>query len=156
MPLACAVGRGLDELRAHAKLGEPVPERNVALIGARDLDPPEERALAASAVTLVRASELGDDPAPLGRALDALKTLPQLYLHLDIDVLDPVAAPGVDFPAARGLRLDQLQSIVGQVAGMGNLAALALTAVDPEKDIDGRTVSAALDAIEAALRPVMS
>src|SRR6185503_8434310 len=79
MPLACAVGRGLDELRAHAKLGAPVPERNVALIGARDLDPPEERALAASAVTLVRANELGDDPAPLGRALDALKTLPQLY-----------------------------------------------------------------------------
>ena len=156
MPLACAVGRGLDELRTHAKLAAPIPERNVALIGARDLDPPEERALAASSVTLVRANELGHDPAPLERALDGLSAFPQLYLHVDIDVLDPVAAPGVDFPATHGLGLDQLQSLVGQAAGMGNLAALALTAVDPEKDVDGRTVSAALDAIEAAITPVLS
>src|SRR4051812_7729726 len=38
MPLACAVGRGLDTLREHAKLTAPVPEQNVALVGVRDLD----------------------------------------------------------------------------------------------------------------------
>ena len=43
MPLACAVGRGLSELREQCKLTTPVPERNVALIGVRDLDPAEEQ-----------------------------------------------------------------------------------------------------------------
>src|SRR5919108_1785832 len=32
MPLACAVGRGLDKLRERSHLTAPVPERNVSLI----------------------------------------------------------------------------------------------------------------------------
>jgi arginase len=156
MPLACAVGRGLEELRAQSKLGVPVPEINVALIGARDLDAAEERMLAASSVTLVRADDLRSDPSELERALGALSTFPQLYLHVDVDVLDPVEAPGVDYPAARGLSLSELKQVIQQTVGMGNLAALAITAVNPEKDIDGRTVSAALEVIEAALTKAMS
>ncbi|HEY3230759.1 MAG TPA: arginase family protein [Roseiflexaceae bacterium] len=151
MPLACAVGRGLDDLRARSKLAAPVAERNVALIGARDLDPLEERALAASSVMLVRANALDGDTADLDRAIHNLGTLSQVYLHVDIDVLDPVEAPGVNFPAAGGLRVVQLQEAVRKVVATGNIRAFALTAVDPEKDIDGRTVSAALDVIEAAI-----
>ena len=151
MPLACAVGRGLDDLRARSKLAAPVDERNVALIGARDLDPLEERALAASSVMLVRANAFDGDTADLDRAIHNLGELSQVYLHVDIDVLDPVEAPGVNFPAAGGLRVAQLQEAVRKVVALGNIRAFALTAVDPEKDIDGRTVSAALDVIEAAI-----
>ena len=39
----------------------------------------------------------------------------------------------------------------GHTLLLGNIAALALTAVNPEKDIDERTVIAALTVIEAAL-----
>ncbi|HWQ14685.1 MAG TPA: arginase family protein [Roseiflexaceae bacterium] len=151
MPLACAVGRGLDELRAAAGLPAAVPEANVALIGARDLDPLEEAALAGSGVALVRGAELAGGARTLGRALGPLGELSQLYLHVDIDVLDPAEAPGVDYPAAGGLRLEELRAAVQRIAGMGNLAALALTAVNPEKDADGRTVRAALDVVEAAV-----
>lgn len=150
MPLACAVGRGLEDLRVHSRLATPVPERNVALIGTRDLDPLEERALAASSVMLVRAAELESDPARLDRALHDLGVLPQVYVHVDIDVLDPAEAPGVDFPAAGGFRVATLSDALRRCAGMGTMAALALTAVNPEKDVDGRTVQAALAVIEAA------
>jgi arginase len=149
MPLACAVGRGLEDLRERSKMAGVVAERNVALLGARDLDPLEERALAASSVMLVRTSEFAGDTAKLDRAIHALDTLQQVYLHVDIDVLDPVEAPGVNFPAAGGLQVAQLQEAVRKVAGLGNIQALALTAVNPEKDVDGRTVAAALDVIEA-------
>jgi arginase family enzyme len=82
--------------------------------------------------------------------------LPQLYLHVDIDVLDPADAPGVDYPVAGGLGLDELTRIVQRTVGLGNIAALAITAVNPEKDIDERTVIAALAVIEAALARVTS
>jgi arginase len=154
MPLACAVGRGLDDLRERSKMAGIVAERNVALLGARDLDPLEERALAASSVMLVRTFEFAGDSAKLERTIHALGTLPQVYLHIDMDVLDPVEAPGVDYPAAGGLQASQLQEAVRMVAGLGNVHALALTAVNPEKDIDGRTVSAALAVIEAAIGKV--
>ena len=111
----------------------------------------EERALAASSVMLARSSEFERDTAQLDRAIHALGGLPQVYLHVDIDVLDPVEAPGINFPAAGGLRVAQLQEAVRQVAELGNLGAFALTAVNPEKDVDGRTVAAALDVIEAVV-----
>jgi arginase family enzyme len=74
-----------------------------------------------------------------------------VYLHVDIDVLDPTVAPGVNYPAASGLQVAQLQAALRQVAGLGNVQAFALTAVDPGKDIDGRTVAAALQVIEATI-----
>lgn len=150
MPLACAVGRGLDELRAQARLSAPIAERNVALLGARDLDPLEEQALAGSSVMLVRTEELSGDATAAERAIRALATLPQLYMHVDIDVLDSSVAPGVDFPTSGGLQLAQLQALIAQIAGLGNLGALALTAVNPEKDRDRRTIQAALACITAA------
>ena len=156
MPLACAVGRGLAELREQCKLITPVPERNVALIGVRDLDPAEEQLLLESSVALVRGPELERDPTALDHALHGLGSLPQLYLHVDIDVLDPAVAPGVDYPVAGGLRLDALTRIVQRTVGLGNIAALAITAVNPEQDIDERTVIAALAVIEAALGVVKS
>src|SRR4051812_32172028 len=156
MPLACAVGRGLSELREQCKLTAPVPEGNVALIGVRDLDPAEEQLLLASSAALVRGPELENGPAALDRVLQGLGKLPQLYLHVDIDVLDPAEAPGVDYPVAGGLHLDALTQIVQHTVGLGNIAALALTAVNPEKDIDERTVIAALAVIEAALKRVTS
>src|SRR5687768_4455311 len=100
MALACAVGRGLSDLRELCKLITPVPEHNVALIGVRDLDPAEERLLLSSSVMLVRGPELVRGSVALDRALDSLSSLPQLYLHVDIDVLDPVEAPGMDYPVA--------------------------------------------------------
>jgi arginase len=156
MPLACAVGRGLSELREQCKLTVPVPEQNVALIGVRDLDPAEEQLLLASSVTLVRGPELASDSAALDRALQGFGSLAQLYLHVDIDVLDPVEAPGVDYPVTGGLSLDALTQLVKRAVGLGNIAALALTAVNPEKDVDERTVIAALAVIEAALGVVKS
>jgi arginase len=151
MPLACIVGRGLADLREQCRLAIPVSEHNVALIGVRDLDPAEEQLLVDSSVTMVRGAELGDSAA-LDRALQALGSPPQLYLHIDIDVLDPVEAPGVDYPATGGLRLAELAQIIERIVGLGNLAALSLTAVNPDKDSDARTVGAGLAAIEAALR----
>ena len=156
MPLGCMVGRGLAELREQCKLITPVPERNVALIGVRDLDAAEERLLQESSVALVRGPELERDRVALDRVLHGIGSLPQLYLHVDIDVLDPVEAPGVDYPVAGGLRLDEVTRIVHGIVGLGNIAALAVTAVNPEKDIDERTVIAALTVIEAALAPVTS
>jgi arginase len=149
MPLAGAVGRGLDELREACRLA-PIAERNVVLVGARDLDPLEEQALAGSSVVLVRNTRT-DDVSELDGALQALGSLGQLYLHVDIDILDPAEAPGVNYPAARGQSLAQLQAIVRQAIGLGNVAAMSVTAVNPEKDIDGRTVQAALGVIAEAL-----
>ncbi len=87
----------------------------------------------------------------MNAALQALGDLRQVYLHVDIDVLDQTVAPGVNFPTSGGRSVPQLQAIVRQVFGLGTIAAMSLTAVNPEKDVGGRTVQAALDVIAAAV-----
>lgn len=149
MPLACAVGRGLDDLRTQIGL-DPINERCVALLGVRDLDPAEEQALQASNVMLVHAEQLQHDSAALDQISDTVEACKQVYLHLDIDALDPSDAPGVDYPAPGGLSLAQLQAALTQIGTLPNLAAMSLTAINPDKD-NGHTVGAALTLIETVL-----
>ena len=148
MPLACAVGRGLDEMRAACDL-VPVSEERVALLGARDLDPLEAEALRNSRVMVVSSDMLMQGAAALAEAREVLAGAAQLYLHIDIDVLDQAVAPGVDFPTSGGLAVAHLAEVARGVAGLGNLAAVSLTAVNPEKDADGRTARAALNVLAA-------
>ncbi len=89
MSLAIATGSCHGELRERIGLARPVPEANVLLVATRNLDPNESVRLERSAVSLIGLETL---PA----ALEALASRARaVYLHLDIDVLDPRAAlPG--------------------------------------------------------------
>jgi arginase len=95
MSLAAATGR-LPQL-----LGEPlglraVPDEHCLLIGARDLDPAEADALAVSGVTRV-----APDPDALRAALQK-QSPAEVYLHLDVDIVDGSDLPGLRFPTPDG------------------------------------------------------
>ncbi|MGQ0603245.1 MAG: arginase family protein [Anaerolineales bacterium] len=140
MPLACVCGRGLDELRAAANLTQPVNEANVALLGVRDLDPAEKDLLDSTSVRRF-------DPTRLSHYTShALPT----YLHFDIDVLDPAYAPGVNYPAPNGLTPEAAIESARKV--QPHLAALSLTAVDPERDPTGQTVQMSIELLRGILR----
>jgi arginase family enzyme len=51
-----------------------------------------------------------------------------VFLHLDFDVLDPSEMP-FSFPAAGGLSLPELASLVEQLAGSAEIAGLELTSI---------------------------
>jgi len=65
----------------------------VLLVATRDLDPGEAARLNRSAVRLIGLEELRTAP------LDAAA----VYVHLDIDVLDPRISPGVNFSTPGGI-----------------------------------------------------
>ncbi|WP_370949802.1 arginase family protein [Amycolatopsis sp. cg5] len=81
----------------------PVPETSVVLADARDLDPAERDALAASRVRRIPA-----DPAAITAALGELGPVP-VYVHLDIDVIDGTQLPGARFPSGPGPSLAQIE-----------------------------------------------
>src|SRR5690349_19009557 len=66
----------------------PVAEERLALVGARDLDPPEVEYLASAAVRRLDVEALDADAVPPG----------PLVLHVDLDVVDPSDLPGMGFP----------------------------------------------------------
>jgi arginase len=90
-----------------------VPEHRILLAGARDLDPSE-------VTYLDRARIQRSDLAGLTAA--ALPSGP-LYVHLDLDVVDPAEVSGLRFPAPGGPGLAQAAGALRMLAGTGRVAA---------------------------------
>jgi arginase len=130
MSLAAAVGLCHDDLRVRTALHDPVAGRDVLLLGARDLDPGEGDRLAASQVTVRPPGRLEDVP----ELLVALRLRAQrVYLHFDVDVLDPGGIP----PA-------RAEELLSEAMRTLPVAAAAVTNYNPQLDESGNTQRAIL------------
>jgi arginase len=98
----------------------PVADASVVLADARDLDPAERDALAASQVRRVPA-----DPAAITSALAGLGRTP-VYLHLDVDVIDSAQLPGLRFPSGPGPSLTQIEECLAAVCATADVTAACL------------------------------
>jgi arginase len=130
MPLAMIVGRG--DLAIVDAVGlKPLPEHRVILVGARDIDPGEDDALAASAVGQLTVESLVDADLPPGR----------IYVHLDVDVVDPDEMPAQNYPAPRGPSLAAVKAALAHLVGTGRIAAVSFSLWNPE--LPGAALAAA-------------
>lgn len=151
MPLAALAGRCLPALAEAAKLTAPVPEARIALLGARDLDPPERAALEASQVTVLTSEQVRGGGDELRGALARLGGQGQVYLHIDVDVLDQTVMPGVVYPTSGGLSLSELEGLLRTVRAHVEPAAITLTAVNLSAGHEEEILAAAVRVASAAL-----
>jgi arginase len=129
MVLALLTGEGWDELRRGLRT---VPPERVVLFGARDFEPTEEERLARSAVTRAEAGSLA-------AALDALAEHTEaVYVHIDLDVLDPSEGVASGWAAEGGLTAEELGTALDEVAARFEIVAATLSAYDPAVDVEGR------------------
>jgi len=146
MALSVLTGNSWDALTGSFSGFTPVPEHNVVLIGARDLDGPEEELLWGSAIEMVSVEAIRADGAAgaLGPHLDRIaRRVSHLYLHLDMDVLDPRSLRANEFAAPGGLTLALLAECLKTALARLPVAALALTAYDPATDRRDRGIEVA-------------
>jgi arginase len=129
MVLALLTGEGWNELRRGLRT---VPPDRVVLVGARDFEPTEEERLARSSITRAQAGSLG-------AALDALaEHTDAVYVHIDLDVLDPSEGVASAWATEGGLTAEELGTALDAVASRFEIVAAALTAYDPAVDADGQ------------------
>lgn len=132
MALALVAGEGWAQLRSSVDGLRPVPHERIVLAGARDLDPTEEERLAASAV--IRA-----DAASLENALDTLAARAvAVYVHVDLDVLDPREGKANDWSVEGGFSAAELDAAFEAILARFDVPAAAFTAYDPRVDLEGR------------------
>jgi arginase len=115
LPLRMLVGYRPELVAARLGL-RPVPEQQVLLVGARDLDPPEVSYLERAQM---RRAEVGG----LDRA--ALPDGP-LYLHIDLDVIDSAQLPGLRYPAPGGPGPEPVADALRWLLGTGLVVAVGL------------------------------
>lgn len=135
MPLAMLAGRG--DLSIMQALGlPPIPEADIILTDARDLDPGERAALESSQVThLPAVTDLLTYPLPEDRPI---------LVHFDVDIIDADEAPAHRYPAPGGPSADDLRQVFAHLAATGRVAAVSVSAWNFEADTDGKTGEACL------------
>ena len=141
MPLAMIVGRG--DLALPDAVGlRPLPESDVILSDARDLDPGERLLIEASAVNHARSINEVTSLIPPDRPI---------HVHLDVDVIDPAEAPSMKYATPGGPRVAELCAVLAAIEATGRLVAVSLSAWDVDGDADGRTARASMRAFAALL-----
>ncbi len=137
MALATATGNCHTELRSSIGMDAAVAESRVVMAGVRDVEREQRPLLEASEVTVVEAERIhAEGPAESLHAplADLESHVGKVYLHLDIDSLDPRHAPGVDFPAPDGLSPEEVEEAINLVAEKFEISAASLTAFNPGND----------------------
>src|SRR5215468_8575335 len=119
MALAMLAGRA-PELFADPLGLRPVPEQHIVLADARDLDPAEGGALAASKVRHIPATA-----DALRAALSGLGGLP-VYLHVDVDIMDSNQTPGLRFPSGTGPMLGDVENCLTAITASADVVAACL------------------------------
>jgi arginase len=141
MPLAMIVGRGEQTIVDGAGLA-PLDERRVVLVGARDLDPGEDEAVAVSSLTVVPS------------VVDVIRRGPPpgaLHVHIDLDVVDPRDMPAHNYPVPGGPSLRDMQVVLAHLAATGRVAAVSFSTWNPA--LPGADRAAAATAALAAALP---
>ena len=152
MPVAILAGLAGPLWRNEAGLATPVATENIILAGVRELDEKEEELIRSTDVQVVPATDLcdGDDFA---QAVDRLaRRCALLYLHVDLDVLDPRFVPSASTPSANGLSIEELVAAMATVLQSGKVAAVTISSLNPGAGARGeRSVASAMKTIEGAL-----
>jgi len=142
MSLAIATGGCHPELRRRIGLTDAVPQGNCVLVAARSLDTEEAVRLEQSEVSMTGLDGLADAVDSLARRVSAV------YVHLDLDVLDPTISPGVNFQAAGGITPEELYRAVGLIPAKVPIAAVTIANFNPDRDREARTLGVAQRLVE--------
>lgn len=152
MGLSIIAGHCWKRMAARVNGHKPVPERNVILAGAREIEPGEKERLLASEVSVIgpEVSRNGDLLGGLEPALAGLRErVRRVYLHLDLDVLDPECVGRAnEFAPENGITVEEAEQAIRLVRKHVEIAAAGIASYDPATDHSGAVLRACVTLAE--------
>jgi arginase len=158
MPVAVAAGHALHNLRKTTGLTEPLPMGHIMWGGVRDLDPLEADRFREYEVRQVSVQDIRDINDNFRRQFQALADeVDVVYVHVDMDVLEPDEVPGHGLAVPDGPSSKALGAAIGVMFENPKTVALGIASTPSfNADPDGRSRHAALNLIEGALKGAQS
>jgi arginase len=147
MPLAAALGLASDAFASEAWPLPALDPRHVALVGIRSLDAGERELvneLGIAVYTMTDLDRRGVEPV-VREALERVSGAAFVHVSLDMDVVDPEAAPGVGTPVRGGLSYREAHLAMELVAEWGGFASFEVVEVNPILDRENATGLLAVD-----------
>jgi len=153
MPVAIAAGHALHNLRNTAGLLEPLPIEHIVWGGVRDLDPLERERFNEYEVQQFSVQDIRELSPNLRRHIDELAgRVDYIYVHIDMDVLDPAEVPGHGLTVPDGPSSEDLAEAIALWFENPKTVALGIAST-PAGSLDPDQLSrrAALNLIEGAI-----
>lgn len=141
MPLRLLLGEGDPEVLAA--LPATLHPDQVLLAGVRELDAAEADFVQHSGLARVSAEELNAHPGALGDVL-ATRGAQPLYIHLDLDVLDPGEFAALGWPTPGGLTVETVLTVLADLHARFPVVGGGLTEYLPGSAADARTAARVL------------
>ncbi len=155
MPVAVATGRALQGMRLDAHLDPPLDDRFIVMGGVRLTDPLEQELLNKSKIQQVSVDDLRNLTPAVFAQLDRLnKITDKIYIHIDMDVLDPREVMGHGNKVPNGPSSEQLARLFEEIFKRYPKASAIGFATIPSTDERGLSIAALNRMIEGAIKGV--
>jgi arginase len=110
------------------------PEQ-VIMIGTRDCDQAEEEYIKSNSIQVITAEEINENVSNVIEAV-RLKECNNIYIHIDVDVMDPEEFPYQPVPAKNGVKINAFSETLRKLNETFNVVGVCLlgyTTLDDEK-----------------------
>ncbi len=113
-----------------------IKKKDVILVGIREIDKTEINFL--KGIKIIKCNEFDN-----AKLISFLKKYKNVYLSLDIDVVDPKDAPGTGCKVKRGINGKSFLQIIGKLKNFKNIKRVDLVEVNPLLDKNKKTINLA-------------
>ena len=156
MPVAIAAGMCLTRLRMKAGLDPALPTKYIVMAGLRDVDPLEQELLDRSQCEYLSVDDIRQLSDNINRQMERLSRLTEIiYVHIDMDVLDPREVRGHSLTAPEGPTSHELAAALEMMFQHKKAGAIGIASMPfGERDKDGLSLQAAYRLIEGAIKGI--
>ena len=156
MPVAIAAGHALHNLRLTVGLKEPLPMSHIVWGGVRDLDPLEADRFREHEAQQFSVQDIRELSANLIKQMNELSArVDVIYVHIDMDVLDPAEVGGHPLTVPDGPTSADLAAAMTLMFRNPKTVALGIASTPAgTMDVDGSSRQAALNLIEGAINGI--
>jgi len=154
MPVAIASGMALTRMRLKAGLDPALPQRYIVEGGVRDTDPLEQDLLDRSDIEQLSVEDIRTRSEKMHRAMQRLsEETDVIYVHVDMDVLDPNEVPGHHLKVNGGPTSAELAAAIAEMFKYEKTAAFGVASTPfGDNDKTGVSRQAAYNLILGAIK----
>ena len=116
------------------------PVKNILLVGVRNSWKDELEFLKKNNIRIITMNQLMEDLQDTCDVIMEFSKNKELYVSIDIDVIDPAFAPATGYQEPGGLTSRQFIYLIQRINKIKNLRALDIVEINPKKDKEGLTV----------------
>ena len=153
MPVAISLGYGYPELVNCAGFSPKVLPENLCIIGAKDIDAAEREFLDDLGVRMYTLFDI--DRLGIFNVMDEvfvkLQHCESIHVSFDVDVLDPLIAPGTGILSKGGLSYREAVYLMTSFSDKSKIRSIDIIEINPLMDIRNTTAELAIELLLAAI-----